>query len=894
MNFHKINSNSGPLRILTASFAFFIVVLGLSSNIWATEKQKTLFLPLKITSLSTNAKLTSETDIALSQALSLKEYTLLPRAEAEKLLDYQAEWPPAPSILSAIELFSKYDNLVIGSLTVLGKQLSIDFKVYDLLSLNSPKYYTAMGNSPAEIKTIFYSLVNEIFSYNERESIIASIAPAGNKKIDSGAILKNIQTKPGDTYNATTLREDLKAIFKMGHFDDIQIEVKQGAAGKEILFRIIEKPVISDIIFSGTDELDEDKVKEAIIIEKQSILNPAKVNKDSEAIQLLYKSKGYYNTTVSTQISYPTKESAEVRFVIDEGEKIYIKNIVFEGNSTFDDDELEDVIETDTKGWFSWITDSGLLDYDQLNQDAGRIITYYGDNGFLEAKIGDPEVTQEKEWLYITFIVEEGTRFKVGKVDITGDLLESEEKLIELLALKDEEYVSRKILRDDILKINDFFAERGYANADVRPRIKKAADENTLDITVNISKGELVYINRITIKGNTRTRDNVIRRELLVKEGGIFDSKAMRDSVQNLQYLSFFSEVSITPEDSFDESTMDLVVEVEDKSTGNFTIGAGYSSIDHLLLMGEIAENNFLGRGDTLSFSVSVGGESDKFSIKYKNPHLYDSDLSMSIDLFDMNREYDDYTKDSKGGALSFGYPVWEKWRGYGAYSYTDTTLSDIDDDASYIIRNSADIHVTSAAKFTLSRDSRNKRFGPTKGSRHSISARYAGGPIGGDAEFTKIEGSTSWYFPLFWNNVFHFKGVAGQVFENKDDALPVYERFYLGGLRSIRGFDYAKISPKDPVTDERIGGDKMWYTNWEFVFPLVADQGLNGVFFYDIGNVYNDDESWDFSSYKHAVGLGVRWFSPMGPLRLEWGYNLDPEDDEDSSVWDFSIGGIF
>lgn len=892
---HRSFSRLGALRVLSISLCVVVLLLCNVRSPRAAEQQKTLFLPLKITSLTAvDQTIVNKADKSLTETLALRGYTLLPRAKAEKLLNYQAEWPPSPSTLRAIEEFSKYDNLAIGSLTVLGEQLSVDLKLFEFLSLNSPKYYSAAGNNKKELSTIFYNLINEILAYTDRESIIATIAPTGNRKIDSGAILKNIQTKPGDNYSASTLRQDLKSIYKMGYFDDIQIEVKQGPKGKEIVFKIIEKPVIRSIFFSGIDELDEDDVKEVVTVKKQSILNPNKIKRASEAIQLLYKSKGYYNTKVTPEISYPTKESAEVKFVINEGKKIFIKEIRFEGNTTFDDDDLEDEIESDTKGWFSWITESGLMDYDKLNQDAGRIITFYGNHGFLEAKIGDPVITQEEEWLYITFVIEEGKRFKVGKVDIAGDLLEDKYILLEMLNLKSEEFISRKILREDILKINDLYAERGYANAHVRPAIKPTASKEVLDITITVTKGELVYINRINIKGNSRTRDNVIRRELQVAEGGVFNVKAMRESIQKLQYLDFFKEVSINPEKSFDNQTMDLTIEVEEKSTGTFTIGAGYSSVDNLLLMGEIAENNLFGRGDTLAFSVNIGGESNRYNLKYNNPHLNDSALSWGFDVFDMNREYDDYTKDSAGGAISFGYPVWEKWRGYGSYSYTDTDLSDVEDDASYIIRNSQDIHITSAVKLTLQRDSRNKRFGASKGSRNVVSVKYAGGPFSGDSQFTKVEGSTAWYFPLFWGTVLSLRGSAGQVFENEEDALPVYERFYLGGLNSIRGFDYADISPIDPDTGDRIGGDKMWFTNVEFVFPLLADNGVNGVLFYDMGNVYNDDEDWDLANNKQAVGLGIRWFSPMGPLRLEWGYNLDPELDEEDSVWDFSVGGVF
>jgi outer membrane protein insertion porin family len=312
--------------------------------------------------------------------------------------------------------------------------------------------------------------------------------------------------------------------------------------------------------------------------------------------------------------------------------------------------------------------------------------------------------------------------------------------------------------------------------------------------------------------------------------------------------------------------------------------------------MGQISENNFLGRGDTLALSANIGGESSRYNLAYTNPSLNDSPLSWGTDLFNTYREYDDYTKESWGGGIRFGYPVFEQWRMFGNYSYTDTDLSDVSENASFIIKNSVDLNVTSSVKVSLVRDTRNQRYGASEGSRNLVSVQYAGGPLGGDAQFTKVEGSTGWYFPMPLKTVFRVSASAGQVFENESRKLPVYERFFLGGLNSVRGFEYGKISPTDPVTGERIGGDKMWYTNTEIIFPLLETQGLMGVIFYDAGQVLNDDQDWSEAtdSTRQAAGAGVRWLSPMGPLHLVWGYNLDPEDDEDQSVWDFSVGGVF
>ena len=341
---------------------------------------------------------------------------------------------------------------------------------------------------------------------------------------------------------------------------------------------------------------------------------------------------------------------------------------------------------------------------------------------------------------------------------------------------------------------------------------------------------------------------------------------------------------------------MNVIVEVKEKSTGNFSIGAGFSSADNLILMGQIAENNFLGRGDTLSLAGNLSGTSNRYNLGYTNPHLNDSELSWGLDLFSTNREYDDYTKDSQGGGIRIGYPIFGKWKLFGNYSLTNTDLTDVLPTASYIIKESVDLHITSAMRFSLVRDTRNNLFNPSTGSRNVLSVKYAGGPLGGDAQFTKVEASSGWYFPLIWKTVFHQEVSAGQVFENEAGKLPVYERFYLGGLSTVRGYEYAKISPIDPLTGDRIGGDKMWYTNTEIIFPLLQTQGLNGLVFFDAGNVLDNDQSWANvnESYAKAVGLGIKWLSPMGPLTVVWGYNLDPIEDEKTAVWDFSVGGTF
>ena len=794
--FFQAQAKQAPLYCL--AFLFFFVLI--ASPVWAGDSN-TSFLPLKINSPGDIENLQKKADSDLHAALIDSNIFFLSRSEAQKLANYQGIWPPPVKVLKEIAAKTDSENLVTGNLTLIGSQVSVDVKLFDLLSPNNPTYYFQTADSPEELQEALNKIVFDLEQYIGRDFLIASISPEGNKRIDSGAILRKIKTKPGDTYSQAALRDDLKSIYSMGYFNDVQIDVSDTKKGKKVVFKIIEKPVIKSVLFEGTDELKEEDIKEVANIKEHFILNPSKIAVAEEAIRQLYKTKGYYNSKVTAKISYPDNQTAVVRFVIDEGVKMYIKKISFEGNKTFDDDELLDQIESSEKWFLSWLTEGGMLDMSMVQQDAGRILTFYNDNGFLEAKIGDPVITQEKEWLYVKFIIHEGPRFRVGTVDFSGELLNGKEELFDLLTIQDEEYFSRQAIREDVLKITDYYAEAGFAFADIKPVMTKSVDGESMNVTFDIKKNNLVYIERITIKGNTRTRDNVIRRELLIAEGGVFDSKALRDSTKALQRLTYFEEVNIIPEPSLNPDRMNVIVEVKEKSTGTFSIGAGYSSADGVLFTGQISENNFLGRGDTVSLSAALSKKSSRYNLGYTDPHLNDSALSWGVDFFKTYREYDDYNKASIGGGLRIGYPIFGKWKAYGNYSYVDTDLTDVSDNAPTVIKDSVNLNVTSALKFSLVRDTRNKLYGASEGSKNVASIKYAGGPLQGDAQFTKVEGSSGWYFPMPLKLVFFQNFSAGQVFENESDKLPVYERFYLGGMNTVRGYEYGKISPEDPET---------------------------------------------------------------------------------------------
>jgi outer membrane protein insertion porin family len=875
------------------------------STVQAADKPNTLVLPFKINTPTDRTRLTQTVDESLSEELGtnpalLQTFKLLPRAEAEKLFDY-SDWPPSYEALQkfGMETATDVSYAAVGSLTSFGDTISIDVKVYDLLDPSSQTFYYLDNQELTKVKDSLNKILKEVLSYTGRSFLIASIAPEGNVRIDSGAILRNISSRAGDIYDTEKLRTDMKNVFKMGYFDDIRLNVEDTAKGKSVIFEVKEKPVISQVTFSGQDELDEDDIREVISIIPNTILNAQKIREAVDNIKSLYKSKGFYNTEVTSELSYPQTDRVRVEFQIKEGEKVFIKEIRFLGNESFKDKELRKVMGTKEKGLLSWFTESGVLKRDILEQDIARITSFYQHHGYIEATVGEPEIKQEGEWLYITIEISEGNRYKVGTLELTGDIVGDKEDLLHLIKIKDEEYLSRNILRDDILRLNDYYAENGYAFAEATPTVNTKKEEQVVDIVIDINKGDLVYINRITIKGNTRTRDKVIRRELLISEKGIFDSKALRQSHERLMRLDFFEDVSITPEPTPDKTKMDLVVEVKEKPTGAFSIGAGYSSVDSLMFMGEISQNNFLGRGQRLSLSGNISGTSARYNLGFTEPHFYDTQLMLGFDLYNWEREYDLYTRDSSGFSLRFGYPVWELWNASFSYGYDDTKLSEVDlANVAPSIIQSLDINITSYVTFNLSRDTRNSLYTTTRGSLHSLNAKYAGGFLGGDSQFTKLEGFTSWYFPAFFfdDTAIHVKFSAGQIWENEAGKLPDYEKFYLGGINTIRGFETRSVAVKEanPITGViyEIGGNIMWFTNVEYHFPIVKQGGLRGIIFYDAGNVYENE--WDFTDIKKSVGAGLRWLSPMGPMRLEWGYVIDPQPGEDTSNWEFSMGGNF
>lgn len=733
---------------------------------------------------------------------------------------------------------------------------------------------------------------------------IAEIRITGNQRIEADAIMAVMKSKSGDVFSAKRLSQDLKAVYAMGYFDDIRIESQDEADGKIIIFQVVEKPTVKTIMFKGNDEIKEEKLLEDVDIKPGSILNIRDVQKNMERIAVAYKEKKYYNVKVAYETKELKNNQVDLIFVIEEGEKVQIKEITFSGNNAYPVKKLKKTMKTAEKGLFSWISSAGEFNQDVLNQDMAALTALYHNSGYIQARIGEPEVVQKENFIYIHIRIEEGDRYKVGKVAVDGDLILTKEELLSGLQIGKETYFSREILRKDMLALNELYSNFGYANADASPDVRQNPEKKEVDITYVIEKGEQVYFDKIMISGNTKTRDKVIRRELEVYEQGLYSGFRLKRSVRNLHRLNFFEDVKTDTVKGEAPNTMTLKVNVKEKPTGSFTFGGGYSSVEDVFITGSVSQENFLGRGQSLTLRAQIGGTTTQAILGFTEPWLFDIPLAFSTNLYKWTRDYDEYERDSAGGSIRLSYPIFMDTRLFGGYSFDVGEITEVEPYAPQDIKDLEGTFITSSVSSGIKYDTRDKIVNPTRGHNHMLTLEYAG--IGGDIGFTKVTGELGYYHPLFWKTVGFVHLESGYVSQNSSMVLPDYEKFYLGGINSVRGFDWRDIhlwsepldhdeNPLTPDIPVEIGGNAMLQINVEWIFPIAMSAGVVGVVFYDMGNVYEGISDLDLGDLRKTTGVGIRWYSPMGPIRIEYGHILDKKSTDDSDGrWEFTMGTAF
>ncbi|MCX7770000.1 MAG: outer membrane protein assembly factor BamA [Proteobacteria bacterium] len=750
--------------------------------------------------------------------------------------------------------------------------------------------------------TICLMFITFLNTYAQTE-VIKKISIEGVRIIEKSAVLNKLDTKINEVLDEDKISDDLKRIYKMGFFSDVYVEKVYGDEGLHLKFIVKEKPYIREIRFKGNKEFSEDDLKTQISTKRFSFMDEKKLKDDVEKIIKQYKEKGYYFVEVKYSIDTYKDRPGDivVTFDINEGKKVRIDKIVFKGLNKFPASKLKKVMETKESWLFSWITGSGTYKEDVMKDDYERIKEFYSNEGYLEAKVINHNVylNKKKDGLIVEIEVYEGEKYFVVDVGISGDAKEYEKELLPLLKLKKNEVYKVSNIRDDISFLVEYMGNKGYAYANTEPLFDVDEKNHTVRIDYHVTKGKLVQINRIIIEGNTKTRDNVIRRELNIIEGDLYNASSLKKSRIKLNRLGYFEDLNFVPQrieyekpESEDQDLMDVLIRVKERPTGFLTFGVGYSSVDQFMGSLQVSQNNLFGKGQKLSAKLQIGSKTQEYDVSFLEPWLFGKPVSGGIDIFKVKRKYTDYTKESTGFGLRSGYRISDDWSVTGGYRFEIADVTDVKVTASQIIKDQIGKRTTSSIYGNLIRDTRNDAFYPTDGSSFTFYLEFAGGPLGGDNDYVKSVVDYAKYFLLPWQHTISIHGQYGIVESYGSKKLPIYERFFLGGMYTLRGFESRSIGPKDPKTGDVLGGDRELFGNIEYIFPLIKEAGVRGVLFFDFGNAYNSNILPP--ELRYSVGAGIRWYSPMGPLRLEWGKNLNPKRDEKSSKWEFSIGTIF
>jgi outer membrane protein insertion porin family len=768
---------------------------------------------------------------------------------------------------------------------------------------------------------------------NKAETVkVTLLEVQGNKRIESATILAKIKTKEGEPFSPAQIKEDIKTLYRLGHFEDIQIKTEGFEKGLKVIFFVKEKPLVRDIAFEGNDELTTEKLREGMTLLPRTAFNIQLIQEAAEKIRLKYQDDGYYDAVVVPVISEMRGGDRNVVFYIDEGEKVKLTDIVIIGNKALSADEIKKPLKTQEHWFFSFFGRSGTLRMEELREDTETIRNLYYNKGYIQVQVDDPTIRQKTElrrdraWLpdeerfvygelanhtlkdelIVSINIKEGDQFKVGALTYKGNTILSDLELEKETKLKQGDIFSREVLREDVNRIMDRYDGLARPFANVVPLFNINQDRKTVVINIDIQEGGEVTIGKINITGNPKTRDKVIRREMRLNEGDLYSKKAIKRSYDRINNLNFFETVDIAPERRLQEPVMDLNIKVKEKMTGTLSVGGGYSSVDRLTGIAEITQGNLGGRGQLLKFKTQWGGRSRIMMLSFMEPYLFDKPVWGRVDVYRQMQTYDSYRIYSDGFSLGVGKSFDEFLSGSLRYSLDqsevrDITINPMPFSLQQQLDNYGTIVLTKAITASLTRDSRDFYLDPKTGSRNTMFVEYAGGPLGGDPNFIKSVADSAWYFPLFWDTVFMVRGRIGSVESLLDKPVPTGDRFFVGGSGTVRGFRYGTAGPMDPLGN-RVGGTKELVFNIEYNFPLVPAARLKGVIFYDMGRAFDDGLSHNpeeptrlsFKELRHAWGWGFWWLSPLGPLRFEWGYIIHQKPTDSASEFEFSIGTLF
>ena len=733
---------------------------------------------------------------------------------------------------------------------------------------------------------------------------VTAIEIRGNKRIELPAIAGRLTLKPGDPYTPENVRGQIKILYETGFFEDVQVETESGAGGVALAFLVREKPFITEIVFDGNQELSDDKLKEKITIKSQSFLDQPEAKESAEKIRLAYQGDGYFNCQVTPIVQTLDEDRKRLTFFVKEGDKARVKTVYFDGLHAATKNEMFKVMATrEWIPWYglvtqlklpSWLSDAGVLKREEMNNDVERIKEVLLNKGYLNVQAGLPtaELSDDKKWFVITYTVMEGEPFTVAEVGFRGNTVFEDPELRQGLKIQEGEIFQRQKIRDETTRLKDLYGSKGYAFADVSPNVIPNMVDRTAAIILTIKEGELMRIRQININGNEKTKDNVIRREIRVDEQDVIDTPALKRSFQRLNNLNFFETVEIIPE-QVGPDKVDLNVRVKEKPTGQFSIGGGFSTLDKLVAIADITEGNLGGNGWMGRIRGQLGQQRTLGLITFRNPYLNDSLTSMQLDLYSSQTNYITYFEKKKGTSITFGRWLSEYATGSFSLFAEQLDYSNPTADAPELILSQLGKQSTTGFRTSLSRDTRDYYLDPRTGWRATVGFDLGTPYLGGSNNFYKYTLDVVKYTPLPADTRFSIRARYGVAEGLHGKPIPLTERYFVGGINTMRGFVFGRAGPVTP-SGSLLGAASELIFNNDFIFTISSEAKLNGVLFFDYGKGFNDDQTVTFRDLRKTAGLEGRWISPFGPLRAAYGINLDPNPGERKAVFEFTIGSLF
>jgi outer membrane protein insertion porin family len=752
------------------------------------------------------------------------------------------------------------------------------------------------------------------------EPVVTQVLIEGNVRVEDDAIRVNLESRPGTPLDPARIDRDVRAIYGMGFFEQVNVEQRDEAGGVVLVFKVEERPLVRKVTIDGTDKLKREDVEGALRVRPHTIYDPTKAREGIAAAKKLYAEKGYLDASIDLEASPTGENEVDLTYKVDEHKPIRVEEIRIEGNHAFSDRKLRGLMQTKTAWILTPITGAGNLNRDVLRTDGERLTAWYYDHGYVTVRVDEPQVEREGDGLVVTVKIEEGEQFHVATVGLDGENLPADPTpLLANLDTKAGEVFSASGVRDDTQQLVTRLSDDGYAFAKVEPETNVNVENKTIDVRFQVDRGKPVTVDFIEVAGNTKTRDKVIRREMRLQEQELFSGTKLRKSRDALQRLGFFRDVNIGTRRTGADDRLDLVVDVKEAQTGSVSAGAGFSSADALLFNLQINENNLFGRGQRLVLNVDVGSIRRNIVLSFTEPYFRGTPLTVGIDAFNWRLEFEGFDREGTGASINGTYPVvalgYDEILGISmedvrlglGYRLEQATIDQLTSEATASIKAEEGTSTISSVTPRISRNTLNHAFDPTSGSVQDISVEIAG--LGGD-QFIKAEVNNRLYYTFlrskrFGDFTYSLGTTAGWgIGEGGLDGndLPLFERYFPGGINSIRGYEARTLGPREAKRNRfgnvefttPIGGSVLLVVNNELIFPIVKGLGLKGVLFVDAGNAYKGLDDLSYDATRFAAGGGVRWLSPLGPLRIELGFPFNDKPEDQTSLVLFSFGGPF